>query len=138
MSTVAATATTAATSNVNDRIDALLSRGLFSNRAAPEEAGGQKRQRDNDQVELAVKYGNLKEQLATLDRTLRTELEKHEETQIELVRVTQQRDVLKTENNTLKAKVEELYLTITKISEAAARDREEAVAAALAKRGNQN
>jgi chromosome segregation ATPase len=122
-------------SSLDTRIDALRSGGNFNFPGGAEQETKRLRPshpKQQQQTDLTEKYAHLKAQLATLDRTLRTELEAHEETQAQLVRVTQEKDLLKSENGRLRAKVDELYLAITKLSAGAAQDRQEAVAAALA------
>jgi uncharacterized protein YlxW (UPF0749 family) len=74
--------------------------------------------------------------MAVLDRTFRKFVEDNEKIEIDLVKMTQKHDALVSENERLKEKVNELYQTITQLSKAAAQDRENAVAQALASRLN--
>lgn len=86
---------------------------------------------NSSNTDVSEKYSRLKAQMATLDRTLRTELERSEELDMELIKTSQERDVLRVENAKLKEKVGELYEAFAKFSAAAAKDREEAVAEAM-------
>jgi hypothetical protein len=140
-----------AASAIQTRIDALQNNGTFSfptlSRPQQQQQSdlrqqstlGQpiqkKRERDDSAasaVDWESKYKRSKVQYATLDRTLREHVEQSEKNEIALVKMTQLRDAILSENERLKEKVAELYQTITQLSKAAAQDREKAVIEALA------
>lgn len=147
MSAATATATT-----MQSRIDALQKNGTFSfppsgppppfldKSETPtatfmfgQQHSQKKRERDDSAVvDYKSKYARSKEQMATLDRTFRKFVEDSEKIEIDLVKMTQKHEALLSENERLKEKVNELYQTITQLSKAAAQDRENAVAQALA------
>jgi hypothetical protein len=130
-----------AASTIQARIDTLQNNGTFSFPTlsqAPRQQSDlrqpiqKKRERDDAAVDWESKYKRSKVQYATLDRTLREHIEQSEKNEIALVKMTQLRDAILSENERLKEKVAELYQTITQLSKAAAQDREKAVVEALA------